>query len=43
MGRIVPVKDGKVVPFVPGKTWINVIQLSSQSKVEQVQLSEFNE
>ncbi|MFD2629547.1 DUF3048 domain-containing protein [Oceanobacillus kapialis] len=24
-GRIVPVKDGEVVGFVPGKTWINVI------------------
>lgn len=24
-GYIVPVKDGKEVPFVPGKTWINVI------------------
>ncbi|MGX6444646.1 DUF3048 domain-containing protein [Neobacillus sp. K501] len=24
-GRIVPVKDGVVVPFVPGKTWVNVV------------------
>lgn len=24
-GRIIPVKDGKPVGFVPGKTWINVI------------------
>ncbi|WP_289890997.1 DUF3048 domain-containing protein [Virgibacillus pantothenticus] len=24
-GRIIPVKNGKEVPFVPGKTWINVI------------------
>nr|WP_263323761.1 DUF3048 domain-containing protein [Neobacillus sp. Marseille-Q6967] len=24
-GLIVPVKDGKVVPFVPGKTWVNVV------------------
>ncbi|MDR4956454.1 DUF3048 domain-containing protein [Bacillus sonorensis] len=24
-GRIIPVKDGKTVPFVPGKTWINII------------------
>lgn len=24
-GRLVPVKDGKTVPFVPGKTWINII------------------
>ncbi|MFC4023324.1 DUF3048 domain-containing protein [Oceanobacillus longus] len=24
-GRIVPVKDGELVGFVPGKTWINVV------------------
>lgn len=24
-GRIVPVKDGNEVPFVPGKTWVNVV------------------
>jgi hypothetical protein len=24
-GRIVPVKDGVEVPFVPGKTWVNVV------------------
>ena len=24
-GRIVPVKDGEVLGFVPGKTWVNVI------------------
>ncbi|MDA1477115.1 DUF3048 domain-containing protein [Bacillus changyiensis] len=24
-GRIVPVMDGNIVPFVPGKTWINII------------------
>jgi molybdopterin converting factor small subunit len=24
-GRIIPVKDGKEVGFVPGKTWINVV------------------
>jgi Protein of unknown function (DUF3048) N-terminal domain/Protein of unknown function (DUF3048) C-terminal domain len=24
-GLIVPVKDGKVVPFVQGKTWVNVV------------------
>lgn len=24
-GRIVPVKNGEVVPFVPGKTWVNVV------------------
>nr|WP_286168695.1 DUF3048 domain-containing protein [Roseburia sp. 1XD42-34] len=24
-GRIIPVKNGKEIPFIPGKTWINVI------------------
>lgn len=24
-GKIIPVKDGKIVGFVPGKTWINVV------------------
>jgi len=24
-GRIVPVKDGEVIGFVPGKTWVNVV------------------
>ncbi|HLS07471.1 DUF3048 domain-containing protein [Lentibacillus sp.] len=24
-GRIIPVKDGKPVKFVPGKTWINIV------------------
>lgn len=24
-GRILPVKDGKIVGFVPGKTWVNII------------------
>lgn len=42
-GMIVPVKDGKTVPFVRGKTWINVIQLESQANVEQVQILELNE
>lgn len=42
-GMIVPVKDGEVVPFVPGRTWVNVIQLESQANVEQVQISEFSE
>lgn len=27
-GRITPVKDGKTVGFVPGKTWINVVPSS---------------
>ncbi len=24
-GKIVPVKNGEVVPFVQGKTWVNVV------------------
>lgn len=24
-GRIIPMKDGAVVPFAPGKTWVNVV------------------
>jgi hypothetical protein len=27
-GRIVPVKDGKEVPFVQGRTWVNVVPTS---------------
>ncbi len=27
-GRIIPVKDGEPVPFVPGKTWINIVPSS---------------
>src|SRR5699024_6874172 len=27
-GYLLPVKDGEVVPFVPGKTWVNVIPTS---------------
>lgn len=36
-GRIIPVKDGEVVPFVPGKTWINFIPLDGAP--DQVQFS----
>ena len=37
-GQIVPVKDGEVVPFVPGQTWINFVQTVPESGVkEQVQ------
>ncbi|MFZ3577828.1 DUF3048 domain-containing protein [Virgibacillus sp. DJP39] len=28
-GRIIPVKDGKPVGFVPGKTWINVVPIDT--------------
>lgn len=27
-GRIIPTKDGEPVPFIPGKTWVNVIPTS---------------
>ncbi len=38
-GRIVPVKDGQVVPFVPGQTWINVVQTVPEPGVDkQVQI-----
>lgn len=30
-GRIIPVKDGNEVPFVPGKTWVNVVPRLSES------------
>lgn len=32
-GRIVPMKDGKPVGFVPGKTWINVVPMDSPINV----------
>lgn len=38
-GRIVPVKDGDVIPFVRGKTWINFIPSNIESGgSEQVQV-----
>lgn len=38
-GRITPVKDGQVVPFVPGQTWINFVQTTPEPGVtEQVQI-----
>lgn len=38
-GRIVPVLDGEVVPFVPGQTWINFVQTEPELGVtEQVQI-----
>lgn len=37
-GRIVPTKDGEVLPFVPGQTWINFVQTVPEPGVkEQVQ------
>lgn len=42
-GYLVAKKDDEVVPFVPGKTWINVIQTNPPANVEQVQIAEYNE
>lgn len=42
-GYLIAKKDNEVVPFVPGKTWINVIQTNPPSNVEQVQIAEYNE
>lgn len=39
-GYLVAVKDGEVLPFVPGKTWINVIQTNPPANIEQVQIAE---
>ena len=25
-GRLVPTKNGEVIPYIPGKTWINVVE-----------------
>lgn len=38
-GRIIPVKDGQVVPFVPGQTWINFVPTTPAKGVsEQIQI-----
>lgn len=43
-GRITPIKDGEIVPFVPGKTWINFVQKNPPSSVsEQVMILENKE
>lgn len=34
-GRIVPVKDGAVLPLVPGQTWISFVQTTPQPGVKQ--------
>lgn len=40
-GRIIPVEDGQVVPFVPGQTWINFVPDAPPKGVgEQVELNE---
>lgn len=40
-GKIVPMKNGDVVPFVQGKTWINVLPTEpSSSTIEQIHYSE---
>lgn len=42
-GYLVPVKNNEIVPFVPGKTWVNVIQTNPPNNVEQVHIMEYNE
>lgn len=34
-GRILPVKDGEVLPLVPGQTWISFVQKTPQAGVKQ--------
>lgn len=39
-GRILPVLDGEVLPFVPGQTWINFVESNPSSNVKaQVEYS----
>lgn len=42
-GYILPAKKGEIIPFVKGKTWINVVQTNPPENVEQVQIPEYNE
>lgn len=38
-GKIVAVKDGNIIPFVKGQTWVNFVQTEPESDVdEQVQI-----
>lgn len=38
-GRIIPVKDGEIVPFVQGQTWISFVQIKPEpGVVEQVMI-----
>lgn len=39
-GYLVPVKDDEIVPFVPGKTWVNVVQTNPPNNVEQIHIVE---
>lgn len=34
-GRIIPVIDGEVIPFIPGKTWINFVEPSTVEVVNE--------
>src|SRR5699024_12205649 len=34
-GYIVAVKDGEVVPFVQGKTWVSVVQIKPELRSEE--------
>lgn len=43
-GYIVPVQDGEVIPFIPGKTWISVVQTTPEpGVVEQVVIEQVDE
>jgi len=42
-GYLLAKKNEEVVPFVPGKTWVNVIQASPPKNVEQLYIPEYNE
>lgn len=42
-GYLLAKKNDEVLPFVPGKTWINVVQTSPPQNVEQVYIPEYNE
>lgn len=37
-GRLLPVEDGEIVPFVPGQTWVNVVPTSQG--IDQVSITE---
>lgn len=42
-GYLIPIKDQEPVPFVPGKTWVNVVQTNPPNDITQVDLIENDE
>jgi len=42
-GRIIPVKDGDAVPFVPGQTWISFVQIKPEPGVVEQVMIDFEE